>query len=199
MTAIPKPRLGSMATMEPQILIIEDHDGGDWALCRVAYFDELTNQRDELLSNQKQQARVLVRMKQAVSDWKDGSDFGAQVISSLVDDWIEQLEALTNRTSKHGHDPAFDDLIASGGLPEAQSSVDDPRRVEDEMFRIAAQNATDANTRLASTAAQRDALLAALKALVEDYELLLGDGLTDSTAPSLLNAARAAIAKAEGT
>jgi hypothetical protein len=62
----------------------------------------------------------------------------------------------------------------------------------------AAQNATDANARLASTAAQRDELLAALKALVEDYELLLGDGLTDSTAPSLLNAANAAIAKAEG-
>ena len=97
---------------------------------------------------------------------------------------------MTNRTSKHGHDPAFDDLIADGGLPEA-------RRVEDEMFRIAAQNATDANARLASTAAQRDELLTALKALVEDYELLLGDGITDRTAPSLLNAAHAAIAKAE--
>ena len=86
------------------------------------------------------------------------------------------VDSMTNRTSNHGHDPAFDDLIADGGLPEA-------RRVEDEMFRIAAQNATDANARLARTAAQRDELLTALKALVEDYELLLGDGITDRTRP----------------
>jgi hypothetical protein len=83
-----------MVTMEPQILILEDRDGGDWALCRVAYFDEVTHQRDELLSKQKQQTRVLARMKQAVLDWKDGGDFGAQAIASLVPDWIEQLEAL---------------------------------------------------------------------------------------------------------
>jgi hypothetical protein len=38
-----------MVTMEPQILILEDRDGGDWALCRVAYFDEVTKQRDEAL------------------------------------------------------------------------------------------------------------------------------------------------------
>ena len=46
--------------------------------------------------------------------------------------------------------------------------------------------------------AQRDELLAALKELVRDYELILGDGLTDSTAPPLLKVAHAAIAKAEG-
>lgn len=100
-----------MATMEPQILILEDRDGGDWALCRVAYFDELTIKRDELLFKQKQLARVLARMKQAVCDWRDGSDLGAQAITSLVDDWIEQLEDLappscdvcrgTGRTSNH--------------------------------------------------------------------------------------------------
>lgn len=35
--------------MEPQILILEDRDGGDWALCRVAYFNEVVAQRDEVL------------------------------------------------------------------------------------------------------------------------------------------------------
>ncbi len=46
--------------MEPQILILEDHDGGDWALCRVAYFDELINQRDKLLAKQEQNDRRAV-------------------------------------------------------------------------------------------------------------------------------------------
>jgi hypothetical protein len=43
-----------------------------------------------------------------------------------------------------------------------------------------------------------DELVAALKTMVRDYEMILGDGLTESTSPPLLKDAHAAIAKAEG-
>lgn len=49
---------------------------------------------------------------------------------------------------------------------EMAHGFDDPRKVEDDMFRIAAQNAKDANERLAIVAAQRDRLRSALAALV---------------------------------
>lgn len=41
-------------------------------------------------------------------------------------------------------------------------------------------------------------LLAALKALMDDYEQLIGAGVVSSNEPTQLSAARAAIAKAEG-
>jgi hypothetical protein len=49
---------------------------------------------------------------------------------------------------------------------EMAHGFDDPRKVEDDMFRIAAQNAQDANARLATVKAERDRLRAALVALV---------------------------------
>lgn len=49
---------------------------------------------------------------------------------------------------------------------EMAHGFDDPRKIEDDMFRIAAQNAEDANARLAAMTAQRDRLRAALVALV---------------------------------
>jgi hypothetical protein len=39
-------------------------------------------------------------------------------------------------TSKHGHDPAFDDLIADGGLPEAQGDRQMDRRRANLMARL---------------------------------------------------------------
>lgn len=45
---------------------------------------------------------------------------------------------------------------------------------------------------------QRDELLSALKTLADDYDAIIGDGVTDSNAPPVLADARAAIAKAEG-
>jgi hypothetical protein len=45
---------------------------------------------------------------------------------------------------------------------EMAHGFDDPRKVEDDMFRIAAQNAQDANARLATVKAERDRLRAAL-------------------------------------
>jgi hypothetical protein len=54
---------------------------------------------------------------------------------------------------------------------EMAHGFDDPRKVEDEMFRIAAQNATDANARLAVVVAERDRLRAALAAIVGTSEL----------------------------
>jgi hypothetical protein len=58
-----------------------------------------------------------------------------------------------------------DDLRDYGPF-EMAHGFDDPRKVEDDMFRIAAQNATDANARLAVVVAQRDRLRAALAGLV---------------------------------
>ncbi len=52
-----------------------------------------------------------------------------------------------------------------------------------------------ANARLIAAAPE---LLTALRYLLADYEQLLGDGVTENTAPKQLLVARAAIAKAEG-
>jgi hypothetical protein len=49
---------------------------------------------------------------------------------------------------------------------EMAHGFDDPRKVEDDMFRIAAQNAADANERLAAVTAERNRLRAALAAIV---------------------------------
>ena len=69
---------------------------------------------------------------------------------------------------------------------------------EDDWIRIAAQNAADANTRLAAMTDQRDELLAVLNALADDYTAICGDGMIEGTEPEVLKRARAAIAKASG-
>jgi hypothetical protein len=91
---------------------------------------------------------------------------------------------------------------------EMAHGFDDPRKVEDDMFRIAAQNAEDANARLGAVAAQRDELLAALKYLTNESEAVLGlvtpwlrevIGNTNVTCfQGRVQDARAACAKAEG-
>ena len=84
---------------------------------------------------------------------------------------------------------------------EMAHGFDDPRKVEDDMFRIAAQNAEDANARLGAVTAERDDLLSALKAIVAT-DFLKNDGGVRQAIPvrwnRALEIAAAAIDKAEG-
>ena len=76
-------------------------------------------------------------------------------------------------------------LRADGDVPQLQAVA----RVMDRT------GEWQANARLIAAAPE---LLQALRDLVDDYEAILGDGLTAETAPAELRTARAAIAKAEG-
>lgn len=68
---------------EPQILILEDRDGGDWALCRVRYLDEVTRQRDELLD----------ALTIAAASCSDVTRVGRFIPAVDPVRWVQQLEA----------------------------------------------------------------------------------------------------------
>jgi hypothetical protein len=85
---------------------------------------------------------------------------------------------------------------------EMAHGFDDPRKIEDDMFRIAAQNAEDANARLAVVVAQRDELLTACRTADAAMNPPDRDGISLHVWNRRLKEAtavvRAAIAKATG-
>lgn len=83
-----------------------------------------------------------------------------------------------------------DGIKQANWIAELDAQIDSDSDAEAQMATL------DANAHLIAAAPD---LYAALKALADDYDQLLGDGVTESNQPDILRQARLALAKADGT
>lgn len=142
-------------------------------VCRVHRWGDCDCDREQLQTELAQLLSALQQQRDEAMQRNNQLTEMIEALSGSANSWANRAEAERD-SARHARD------AAQGSLDNACRLLSDVQR--------------EAHARAEAAAAENKALRKALAMLLDDYLLMAGDGMTESTEPALVKQARAALA-----